>query len=229
MSISSRRTRPRRYDINIRNPTPFRVGTERICMHPTFTLPVSFRVAAVASLLFLPGAGSGAEKRPGKASGTATQKSTGAATASVPDACSFIPKLELERLIGWELRDGKRKDMSPGLSQCDFATPPQAYVTRRYENPVLPEAAGFSSVVITTFPTTPETFSENRRVMPGGVRDIPNLADDAFTYGPAMIYVRAGNRGFSIRVHVNEPKTEPGKVILFDLLVGLARTGIARL
>jgi hypothetical protein len=151
------------------------------------------------------------------------------AKANVPDACSFIPKSELERLIGWELRDGKPKDMSPGLSQCDFTTPPPAYVTRRYDNPMLPEAAGFSSVVITTFPTTPETFAENRRVMPGGVRDIPTYGDDAFTYGPAMIYVRVGNRGFSIRLHVNDPKTQQAKVTLFDLLLRLARAGINRL
>lgn len=189
----------------------------------------SFRVAALATLLFLPCSGSGAEKRPDKSPGPAAQRPTGAATAKVPEACSFIPKSELERVIGWELRDGKPKDMPPGLSQCDFTTPPQAYVTRRFDNPLLPEAAGFSSVVITTYPTSPETFAENRRVTPGGVRDIPGYGDDAFLYGPAMLHVRVGNRGFSIRLHVNEPKTDGGKATLIDCLQRLARLGIARL
>lgn len=192
-------------------------------------LPGPFRLVALASLLFLPYGGSGAENHRGKSPGKAAQQSAVAAAAGAPDACSFIPKLQLERLIGWELRDGKPKDVSPGMSQCDFTTPPQAYVTRRYDNPMLPEAAGFSSVVITTFPTTPETFAENRRVMPGGVRDIPGYGDDAFTYGQAMIYVRVGNRGFSIRLHVNEPKTQRGRVILIDLLLKLARAGLERL
>jgi hypothetical protein len=44
-----------------------------------------------------------------------------------------------------------------------------------------------------------------------------------------MIYVRVGNRGFSIRLYVNDPKTQRGKVILIDLLLRLARAGIERL
>ena len=40
-------------------------------------------------------------------------------------------------LIGRELREGKRRDMPAGLSQCDFSTPPQLYVKRRFDNPPL--------------------------------------------------------------------------------------------
>ena len=147
----------------------------------------------------------------------------------MPDACSWIPKLELEKILGWELRDGKKKDVSPGMSQCDFTTPPGAYVTRRYPNPALPPAAGFSSVIITTYPTTQKTFNENRRATPGGVSDVPGVGDDAFMYGPAMMHVRVGNRGFSIRLYVNEPKTENGKANLTETLLKIARAGIARL
>src|SRR5687768_5382501 len=119
-------------------------------MNPKPTVAGSFNVAVLGALLLFPCGGTGAENRPGK--------SPAAAAAQTTAACSFFSKSELEQLLGWELRDGKPKDMPPGLAQCDFTTPPQAYVTRRFNNPPLPEAAGFSSVVITTFPTTPQTF-----------------------------------------------------------------------
>jgi hypothetical protein len=190
-------------------------------MHPIKTVLRSFCVAALVSLLLLPCDGSGAESRPGK--------SPAPVAANVPDACTFIPKAELERLIGYELRDGKRKDMPPGLSQCDFTAPPQLYVTRRYENPPLPEAAGFSSVVITTNPTTPETFAESRRLMQADAEDVPAIGDGAYLYGPAMIYVRVGNRGFSIRLHVNTPTTAGGRTRLREVMLSLARAGVAKL
>ena len=198
-------------------------------MHPSSTMAGSCRVAALACLFFLPFRSSGAENPPGKRPAGTRPHSAGSLTTTVPDACSWIPKLELEQIIGWELRDGKKKDVSPGMSQCDFTTPPGAYVTRRYPNPKLRPAAGFSSVIITTYPTSQKTFDENRRATPGGVRDIPGLGDDAFLYGPAMVPVRVGNRGFSIRLHVNEPKAENEKANLIEVLLDIARAGIAKL
>jgi hypothetical protein len=182
----------------------------------------TFRIAAVGSLFLLAIGAHGAETNAGKST-------PARATSSVPDACSFIPKAELERLIGRELRDGKPKDMPPGLYQCDFTTPPKMYVKRQFNNPPLPEAAGFSSVVITTNPTTPSTFAESRRVMQANAEDVTGVGDAAFFNGPAMIYVRVGNRGFSIRLHVNAPTTDAGRARLKDVMLSLARAGVARL
>jgi hypothetical protein len=190
-------------------------------MHPNRTVICALRAAAFGSLLLLTDGARGAERRPGK--------SPPAAIASVPDACSFIPKAELERLIGRELRDGASKDMPPGMFQCDFTTPPQMYVKRRFENPPLPDAAGFSSVVITTNPTTPEQFAESRRMMQADAQDVPAIGDGAYLYGQAMIYVRVGNRGFSIRVHVNAPSTDAGRSRLREVMLSLAQAGVAKL
>jgi|SRR5687768_8545336 len=144
------------------------------------------------------------------------------------DACTFIPKSELETLIGRELRDGKKQDMPPGFSQCDFTTPPEMYVTRRFNNPPLPEAAGFSSVTITTISTSPNTFAESRRVMADG-EDVRGIGDAAYFSGPAMIFVRVANRGFSIRLYVNPPTTEGGRARLREVMLSLARAGASKL
>jgi hypothetical protein len=189
----------------------------------------SFRTAALGSLLFSVCSGHAAETRPGKRPSAAGERPAAAAAVSVPDACTFIPKAELESLIGRELREGKRRDMPPGFFQCDFATPPQMSVTRRFNNPPLPEAAGFSSVTITTNPTSPNTFAESRRLMQADAEDVPGIGDAAYLYGPAMIYVRVGNRGFSIRLHVNTPSTEAGRARLRAVMLSLARAGVAKL
>jgi hypothetical protein len=196
-------------------------------MHPKAFL--SFLTATLGSLLVFTCSGHAAETRPGKRPPTAGGRPPAAAAVSVPDACSFIPKAELESLVGRELRDGKRHDMSPGLFQCDFETPPQMYVTRRFNNPPLPEAAGFSSVTITTNPSSPNTFAESRRLMQADAEDVPGIGDGAYLYGPAMIYVRVGNRGFSIRLHVNTPSTDAGRARLRQVMLSLARAGVAKL
>ena len=189
----------------------------------------SFLASALGSLLLSAYSGHAAEIRSGKSPSAASERSPVVAAGSVPEACTFIPKAELESLVGRELRDGKRKDMPPGFFQCDFETPPQMYVKRRFNNPALPEAAGFSSVTITTNPTTPESFAESRRLMQADAEDVPGIGDGAYLYGPAMIYVRVGNRGFSIRLHVNSPSTAAGRSRLRDVMLSLARAGVAKL
>ena len=145
------------------------------------------------------------------------------------DACAFIPKAELEKLVGRELRDGVKKDAAPPMSQCSFTTPPDAYVTRRFENPALPAAAGFDSLTVTTFATTVPTFAESRKTMGAGSPEIPSVGDGAFLSGPAMIFVRVGTRGFSIRLYVNAPTTDAGRARLQDVMLSLARAGVTRL
>ena len=145
------------------------------------------------------------------------------------DACTFIPRSELEKLVGHELREGKAKDASPGLSQCAFEAPPDAYVTRKFENPPLPAAANFGSLTVTTFPTTVATFAQSRKTMAADATDIPGIGDGAFLSGPAMIFVRVGVRGFSIRVYVDTPATDAGRTRLREVVLSLARAGVAKL
>lgn len=149
--------------------------------------------------------------------------------ADVPDACTFIPRSELEPLIGYELREGEPKAMPPGSSQCDFETPPTLYVTRKFDNPALPEAAGFSSVAVTTNASTPENFYEFRQTLGAAAEDVAGIADGAYFYGPAMIYVRRGDRGFSIRLYVNAPETDAGRARLRGVMLSLARAGVSKL
>jgi hypothetical protein len=147
----------------------------------------------------------------------------------VQDACTFIPRSDLEKLVGHELREGKAKDASPGLSQCGFEAPPDAYVTRRFENPPLPAAANFGSLTVTTFPTTVATFAQSRKTMQANATDIPGIGDSAFLNGPAMIFVRVGARGFSIRVYVDTPATDAGQARLREVMLSLARAGVTKL
>ena len=145
------------------------------------------------------------------------------------DACAFIPKAELESLVGRELRDGVKKDVAPPQSQCAFQTPPDAYVKKKFDNPALPSASGFDSLTVTTFQTTVATFANSRKTMGNGSPNIPGVGDEAFLSGPAMIFVRVGTRGFSIRVYVNEPTTDAGKTRLREVMLTLGRAGAAKL
>jgi len=143
------------------------------------------------------------------------------------DACTFIARAELEKLVGHELRDGKTKDASPGLSQCGFDAQTAAYVKRKFDNPALPDAAGFSSLTITTFPTTVATFAQSRKAMQAAATDVPGIGDAAFLNGPAMVFVRVGTRGFSIRVYVETPATDAGRARLREVILSLAKAGVA--
>lgn len=194
-------------------------------MHSNHSAIRSLLVATLGSLLFTI-SGHAAETQGSKRPPAASDRP---AATSMFEACAFIPRTELESLIGRELREGKRRDMPPGFSQCDFSTPPQMYVKRRFDNPPLPEAAGFSSVTITTNPTTAATFAESRRLVQADAEDVSGIGDAAYLYGPAMIYVRVGNRGFSVRLHVNAPTTDAGKARLRAVMLSLARAGVAKL
>ena len=145
------------------------------------------------------------------------------------DACTFIPKAELEKLVGRELRDGVKKEGAAPMSQCSFQTPPDAYVTRKFDSPALPPASGFDSLTVTTFPTTVATFAESRKTMGGSSPVISGVGDEAFLSGPAMIFARVGIRGFSIRVYVNAPTTDAGRARLHEIMLTLARAGVPKL
>jgi hypothetical protein len=65
--------------------------------------------------------------------------------------------------------------------------------------------------------------------MQANATDIPGIGDSAFLNGPAMIFVRVGARGFSIRVYVDTPATDAGQARLREVMLSLARAGVTKL
>jgi hypothetical protein len=151
------------------------------------------------------------------------------ASTPVPDACTFIPKAELERLVGRELRDGDRNDAPPGFSQCDFETPTGSATSRTFDNPPLPEAAGFSAITITTHPTSAQTFAQSRQAIGAAAEQVPGIGEAAYFEGPGTIHVRVGEHGLGIRLHVSEPGTQTGRETLRNVMLSLARVGAEKL
>jgi hypothetical protein len=187
-----------------------------------------FLVAVLGVPLIAACGGGGDETGVGDPSPAASEPRAATAAIDVPDACTFLARAELEPLIGRELREGEPSDMPPGSSQCDFETPPGFYVTRTFDNPALPESAGFGSVTITTNQSSPENFTEHRRLLGTEAEDVPGVGGGAYFNGPAMIYVRVGNRGFSIRMHA-DPTTDEAWARLREVMLSLARAGASKL
>jgi len=189
----------------------------------TSTLPTLTLTVALAWTSGTP------DLRAGSAAPPSASDRAETSAAQAQDACTFIPKGELESLVGRELRAGVKKDVPPPMSQCSFQTPAGAYVTKKFENPALPSASGFDSLTVTTFATTVATFAESRKTMGAGSPEVPGAGDSAFFSGPAMIFARVGTRAFSIRVYLDEPKTDAGRARLRDLMLTLAQSGVAKL
>ena len=100
--------------------------------------------------------------------------------ADVQDACTFMPKADLQKLVGHELRDGKAKDVCRASRSARSRRRLKRTWTRRFENPALPAAANFNSITVTTFPTTVATFAESRKTMAADATDIPGVGDSTF-------------------------------------------------
>lgn len=192
----------------------------------------------ITALLLLAGCGGGSE--PGATPEAATD-GDGAeevseqvsaplpeAMVEVPDACVLFDKMELEQTLGWELYDGDREELPPGLYGCEFDTPPLFYVTRKYPDPALPESIGFSSLKINTHPTTVENFEEFREMLGEAGEDVPGIGDCAYFYGFDMIYGRVGGKGFSMRIYT-AADTDEERALVREMMLTLARNAAAKL
>ena len=192
----------------------------------------SIMMGVVATLVFAACSNGGSDdsaSEPSAGDAAAAGSVEQAAAVAVPDACSFMSREEMARIIGRELREGERNSQAEGLSECDFSTPPGLYVTTTYPDPALPEASGFSSVTVNTHPTTTQSFREFRDMIGSRGEDVAGVGDGAYFNGPAMLYARVGNAGFSIRLHVNQPETAGGRARLRATMLELAQLGVARL
>lgn len=199
-------------------------------MHKTVAAVGRFMVPVVA-LLLAPGCGGG-----GSGDGTAAEAPpTPAATSpvaeavvAVPDACTFLDRTRIEQIVGRELREGRAKDAPPGFSECDFETPPQMYVTRTFPNPALDQSSGFSSLKINTHPVKLQNFSEMRQALGAAAEDVRGVGDGAFFNGPNLLYVRVGERGFSLRIYA-DPVTDADRARVREVMLSLAALGAAKL
>ena len=192
----------------------------------TCTAPHLRYLLPVALLLLAARCGGDAETPTPEAS--AGPDAPPAAAADIPEACGFVARGELEEIVGWELREGEAEDMPPGSYACDFATPPQMYVTRTFPNPPLPQSVGFSSVKIATYPADPETFALNREIVGPQGEELAGLGDAAFYDGFDMLYVRVGNRGFSVRLYT-DAQAEADRARVRDVMMTLGRIGASKL
>jgi hypothetical protein len=186
---------------------------------PLVTVVLLFALAACAG--DAPG-----DAVPADAPAAATDEVT-AAAADVPDACTFFTRAELEEQLGWELRDGELEEQ-PGGTECEFEVPPGMYVTRTFENPPLPQSVGFSGITVNTHSSTAANFNEFRQQLGAAAEEVPGIGDGAYFYGPDMLYVRVGNRGFSLRIYA-DAASDADRAKVREVLLALARLGAARL
>jgi hypothetical protein len=184
-----------------------------------------------AALLALTGCGGGdaGGNSEGAAPAGGQGASTIAASAEPLDACTFIPKAELETAIGAELKEGEPQSVpSAAESQCRFQRQLGIRATRSFPNPAIPASVGFTGITISTSPADPESVAEIRALDPGAFEDVPGLGDEAYYLGPNLLHVRKASRSFSIRI---EPQAQSpdDQAKVREVMLGLARSGASRL
>lgn len=150
------------------------------------------------------------------------------AAEEVPDACVLFDKMELEQMLGWELRDGDPQQVPPGSYACEFEMPPLIDVTRNYPDPALPQSIGFSSLNINTYPTTAQDFEQFRELLGEEGEDVPGIGDGVYFYGYDMIYGRVGGKGFSMRIYT-DAQTDEDRARVREMMLALARKATAKL
>lgn len=199
-------------------------------LHLRFLIPLMALLAAGCGGDRDPEAAVDTETTSDEIAAVAEQNGPQAAEASVevPDACSFFDRAQLEQTIGWELREGEPEDMPPGSYACDFETPPLMYVTRTYPDPALPQSVGFGSLTVNTHPSKAQNFDEFRQTLGPAAEDVPDIGDGAYFYGFDMLYVRVGNRGFSLRIYT-DAQSDEDRARVREVLLTLAREGASRL
>lgn len=162
------------------------------------------------------------------ADGAAVEEARTATQAETPDACTFFSRAELEEIVGWQLDEGESEETPAGSSKCDFDTSPGIDVTRTFSDPALPQTVGFRSLVVSTHISDAESADEFRQMLGPDVEDLAGIGDSAYFYRPDMLYVRVGNRGFSLRIYT-DARSEADWARVREVMLTLARLGTSRL
>jgi hypothetical protein len=149
-----------------------------------------------------------------------------------PDACTFIPRDELAKIVNYQLQDGvpEHQQETAGSSACQFRRMQGLHVSTTYPNPVLKQA-GFESVVVAVGPMTPSDFKNLRGTIGSEGEDVNGVGDAAFFWGP-LLYVRVGNVSFSVRLHTSsepQPLGPDEAKQAKDIALQIARNGVAKL
>lgn len=151
------------------------------------------------------------------------------AAVAVPDACTFFARAELESAIGSELREGEPQSVADqSESSCRFRKQLGSKAARTFPDPALPGSLGFDSVTVSTSSADPEAVAEIRKLDPAAFEDAPGVGDDAYFLGPALLHVRVGNRGFSLRINP-DPQSLDDQAKVREVMLALAKTGASRL
>jgi hypothetical protein len=122
----------------------------------------------------------------------------------IPDACTFLSREEIGAAIGTSVGEGERELQPIGASECVYSN-----MT--------------SSVTVNTHPSDDQQFDEFRSMIGAEAEPISDIGDEAYFWGPQLIYVRVANRGFSLRI--NEDLGER----LRPAMLELAGAGAAKL
>ena len=144
------------------------------------------------------------------------------ASQEIPDACTFLDREEISAAIGRELREGESESAVEGTSECRFETATEMEASTTYDDPVIPETT-LGSVTISTHPADPEEFDAFQESLGSEAETMTGIGDDAYVWGPDLIYVRVGDRGFSIRISADESDDQA----LHAALLELAERGVA--
>lgn len=106
-----------------------------------------------------------------------------AADADVPEACSFFTRDEIAEAVGLAIQEEvEQEELPDGASECTYRTPS-------------------SRVVIVTNPSNPDEFAEFIELFVPDAEEIAGIGDAAYFNGPNLLYVRVGDRGFSVRIN----------------------------
>lgn len=180
---------------------------------------------AFAAALLLAACGGDKGAQPANESGNLSDAGSGDASSDVaaqevPDACTFLDREGISAAIGRELQEGEPQPTAGGASECRFETALGMEASTSYEDPVVPETAS-ASVVINTHPSNAEEFDLFQESLGSEAEVATGVGDDAYFWGPNLIYVRVADRGFSLRINADESDDQA----LRAALLGLATAG----
>ena len=156
-----------------------------------FRTPLPMLVLTALALLLVACGGDSGDSN-GDGSESSSSESTSGETTSgggstssgdVPEACSLFTREEIAEAVGRTIQEELEPEALPdGASSCTYRTPA-------------------SRIVIVTNPSNPDDFAEFIELFVPDAEEIPDIGDAAYFNGPDLLYVRVGDRAFSVRIN----------------------------
>lgn len=192
----------------------------------TFLRLVAVVIAASVLLAACGGGNGGTEVAGGSAElpDAESDDAVAGAPQDLPDACLFLTHEEISTAVGRELGEGEPQTMVEGMSECRFKTATGMEATESYDDPVIPETA-LGSVTVAVNASNPEEFDLFEESLGAEAEAVSGIGDDAYFWGSNLLYVRVGERGFSIRIDADGADEQRMR----DAILVLAEAGVERL